>query len=140
MRWLSRLLDTCIVLPGGYRIGLDPIVGLIPGFGDFIGSLFSFWIIYDAARLGIAKRHLARMILNVLIETLAGSIPVLGDFFDAAWKANVKNMKIAELHYSAGTSPRPLSRMILFFFLIIAGCYTLIFVTLYLLIRLIFFK
>ncbi|MGV3774820.1 MAG: DUF4112 domain-containing protein, partial [Verrucomicrobiales bacterium] len=56
MRFLSRMLDNSILLPGGYRIGLDPIIGLIPGIGDVIATSFSLWLVYEAALMGIAKR------------------------------------------------------------------------------------
>src|SRR6478672_8887956 len=79
MRFLSRLLDNCILLPGGYRIGLDPIIGLLPAVGDFLTATLSVWLIYDAARLGISKRSLFKMGANVLFDSVAGSLPVLGD-------------------------------------------------------------
>src|SRR5688500_6453587 len=94
MRQLSRFLDTSILLPGGYRIGVDPLIGLVPGVGDVIASALSFWLIYDAARLGLSRLVLTRMVGNVLIESLVGTIPLLGDLFDAAWKANARNMRL----------------------------------------------
>jgi hypothetical protein len=106
MRALSRLLDNSILLPGGYRIGLDPIIGLLPGAGDFIAAALSIWIIYDAARLGVRKRVLGRMIGNVILESVVGSVPVLGDLFDAAWKANARNLKLVEVNFSPATQPR----------------------------------
>src|SRR5690606_12252594 len=92
MRALSRLLDNSIRLPGGYRIGACPLIGLIPAAGDLIASALSFWIIYDAALLGLPKRILLKMVGNVIVEAIVGSIPGLGDLFDAAWKANARNM------------------------------------------------
>ena len=88
MRALSRLLDTAITLPGGFRIGIDPIIGLVPGIGDLIASSLSVWLIYDAARMGISKVTLARMIGNVMMEAAIGAVPLLGDIIDAVWKAN----------------------------------------------------
>ena len=99
IRRFAQLLDRSIVLPGGYRIGIDPIIGLIPGFGDLIGTALSLYIVYEAARLGISKRILLRMSANVCIEMLVGEIPILGDIFDAVWKANVRNARFVELHY-----------------------------------------
>lgn len=93
---LSRLLDSAIPLPGGYRIGLDGIIGLVPGFGDIAGSLASSYIIIESARLGASTATLLRMVVNVLLESVIGLIPLLGDLFDFAWKANVKNMVLLE--------------------------------------------
>jgi hypothetical protein len=135
MRFLGRLLDNSILLPGGFRIGLDPIIGLLPGIGDLIGSLFSFWLIYEAARLGIKKRHLLRMVLNVIIETAAGSIPLLGDLFDAAWKANAKNVQITENNFHPGIRPRSLRKIIFAFAAILLGFYSLLALLFYLMVR-----
>ena len=112
MRNLTRLLDTAIGLPGGFRIGIDPIIGLVPGIGDVIATALSLWLIYDATRLGIPKRVLARMVLNVIIEAAVGAIPVLGDFIDAAWKANVRNMRLVEMAYKPTLQERPLWKLI----------------------------
>lgn len=100
LRFLANLLDTCIMLPGGYRIGLDPILGLIPGVGDLIGAGISLYIVREAAKLGIPKWVVLRMLANVGTEALIGFIPVLGDVFDAAFKANMRNLRLLELHYS----------------------------------------
>ena len=113
VRNLSRLLDTVFELPGGFRIGLDPIIGLVPGIGDLIGSVLSLWIIYDAARLGLAKRVLLRMGLNVAIEAIIGAVPVLGDLIDAAWKANVRNMRLVEAHYTPALRERSFRKLLL---------------------------
>jgi hypothetical protein len=118
IRFMSRLLDSSIVLPGGYRIGIDPIVGLIPGFGDFIGAALSFYLVYEAARLGLPKRVLLRMCGNVLIEVLVGEIPLLGDIFDAVWKANLRNARLVEMHYHPTQPERPLKRIFLKIFLL----------------------
>jgi hypothetical protein len=100
IRFLANLLDTCIVLPGGFRIGLDPILGLIPGVGDVLGAALSLYLVREASKLGIRKRILLRMVGNVAIEALLGLVPVVGDGFDAVWKANVRNLRLIELHYS----------------------------------------
>jgi hypothetical protein len=112
MRNLSRLLDTAIGLPGGFRIGIDPIIGLVPGIGDVIATALSLWLVYDATRLGIPKRVLARMILNIIIEAAIGAVPVLGDFIDAVWKANVRNMRLVEAAYRPMLPERPLWKLI----------------------------
>ena len=96
LRRLARLLDSAIPLPGGFRIGLDGILGLIPGVGDALGASLSTYIVVQAARLGASPMQLLRMMMNVLLETLMGTIPVLGDLFDFAWKANERNMALLE--------------------------------------------
>lgn len=104
IRFLANLLDTCFVLPGGYRIGIDPILGLIPGVGDIIGAALSLYLVREASRLGISKWIVFRMVGNVGVEALIGCVPVLGDLFDAAFKANIRNLRLLELHYSPGSS------------------------------------
>ena len=94
LRSLAWLLDNSIPLPGGYRIGLDPIIGLVPGLGDAIGALFSAFIINEARSLGAPRSILLRMIGNVAIETVVGAIPFAGDMFDAAFKANTRNLAL----------------------------------------------
>lgn len=97
LRQLSRLLDNVITVPGSnVGIGLDPIIGLIPIGGDFLGVMLSCYIVLEAARLGVPQATLGRMVLNIVIDSLVGSIPILGDFFDVAWMANVKNIKLLE--------------------------------------------
>ncbi len=102
IRFLANLLDTCITLPGGYRIGLDPILGLVPAVGDLIGAALSLYLVRESAKLGIPKWIVIRMIANVGLEALIGVVPVLGDIFDAAFKANIRNLRLLELHYSPG--------------------------------------
>ena len=95
---LSRLMDSSIRLPGGYRIGWDGVIGLIPGIGDLVGLGVSAWIVLGAARLGVSKATLARMAGNVALETVIGSVPLIGDLFDMAFKANMRNMRLLERH------------------------------------------
>jgi|GraSoiStandDraft_24_1057298.scaffolds.fasta_scaffold586009_1 hypothetical protein len=106
MRFLSKLLDNAILLPGGFRIGLDPLIGLIPAVGDVITSALSLWIVWEGTLLGLPMHVIARMLLNVFVDAMAGSLPVLGDLFDAAWKANAMNMRLAEKYYSPAAKPR----------------------------------
>jgi hypothetical protein len=92
---LSRLLDTMFVVPGtNIRFGLDAIIGLVPGIGDMITTAMSSWLIYEAHRLGISRWALARMIGNVAVDGVIGSIPIVGDAFDVAFRANRRNMRI----------------------------------------------
>ncbi|MFN6463974.1 MAG: DUF4112 domain-containing protein [Nostoc sp. DedVER02] len=97
LRQLSRLLDNIITIPGTkIGFGVDPILGLIPIGGDFLGVMFSSYIILEAARLGVSRATLAKMVFNVILDGLVGTVPVLGDFFDFAWKANTNNIKLLE--------------------------------------------
>ena len=97
LRRLSHLLDNAFLIPIiNYRVGLDAIVGLIPGVGDALMLLPSSYIIWEAYRLGTPKRTLLRMVYNVGLEALLGSVPILGDLFDATWKANARNLYLLE--------------------------------------------
>src|SRR5688500_15915374 len=80
---LAWLLDNSIPLPGGFRIGVDALLGLIPGIGDAMGALISAYIVNEARSMGASRSVLLRMMGNVLIETAIGSIPFAGDVFDA---------------------------------------------------------
>lgn len=95
---LARILDNAVRLPGGYRVGLDGVIGLIPGIGDLAGAALSSYIVAEARRLAAPKTVLLRMILNVFIETSIGAIPIIGDLFDFAWKANYRNVRLLEEH------------------------------------------
>ena len=99
MRQLSKLLDGAIVIPGTkQRIGLDPILGLIPGGGDTVSAALSGYIIIEAARMGLPREALMQMVLNLVIDTVVGSVPIVGDIFDVVSKANLRNMQIVESH------------------------------------------
>ena len=91
---LAWLMDRSIELPGGYRIGVDPIIGLIPGVGDMIGTAISAAIVFQAHRAGIPKATLMRMVANVGIDAALGAIPFIGDVFDFVFKANAKNLDL----------------------------------------------
>lgn len=94
---ISRLLDKVIAVPGTpIAVGLDPLIGFIPIGGDVLGLLLSSYIISEASRLGVPKGILGRMLLNVIIDSLVGSIPILGDLFDFAWTANEYNLRLLE--------------------------------------------
>ncbi|MBC6434524.1 DUF4112 domain-containing protein [Nostoc sp. HG1] len=99
IRKLSRLMDTSIRIPlTGFRIGIDPIIGLVPGAGDLISTAFSAYIIFLATRFGIPRQDLAKMIFNVGLETVVGTVPLVGDLFDAFYKSNIRNLAILEQH------------------------------------------
>jgi hypothetical protein len=118
LRSLAWLLDRSIPL-GRWRIGLDPIIGLLPGAGDWIGAVLSLYVLYEGARLGVPAGVLGRMGGNILVETIFGSIPVLGDLFDFAWQANTKNLALVEQHYRPTLEPRSAAKMWLIFGIIV---------------------
>jgi hypothetical protein len=92
---LAWLLDSSIPIPGTrFSIGLDALIGLVPSLGDLIGVALSTYIVGEAARLGASRSVLARMVFNVAVEGLAGLVPLAGDVFDAAWKANQRNVRL----------------------------------------------
>lgn len=94
---VAWLLDSSIRLPIlGYRIGLDPLIGLIPGIGDAVGALLSGYILVEAIRLKASRVVLLKMVINVVVEVIVGALPLVGDVFDAAWKANERNMQLLE--------------------------------------------
>jgi hypothetical protein len=95
LRWLAWAMDCAYVVPGTrWRFGWDAIIGVMPGAGDLVGTAVSAYIIYEAARLGASRWTLARMVLNVAVDAAVGAVPILGDLFDAAWKANVMNLRL----------------------------------------------
>ncbi len=116
-RALATLLDSSILIPGtARRIGLDPIIGLIPFVGDFAGALLSSYIVLAAAFAGASVFTLIRMIVNIGIDTLVGSIPLFGDIFDAAWKSNAMNIALFERHVATyggeGRTAKSVPRML----------------------------
>jgi hypothetical protein len=111
LRRLGYLLDNSIPIPGtGFRIGLESIIGLVPGLGDLVGGGFSAWIILQAARLGAPPSLVARMGWNLLVDTAVGAIPLLGDLFDAGYKANMRNLALLEQHVHGPAASRRASR------------------------------
>jgi len=100
MRRIAWLVDSVFVLPGTrFRFGLNSLIGLAPGGGDAVLGLISLYIVYEAHRLGVPRAKIAQMIGNVVLEVAAGSVPILGDLFDVALKANMRNIRIVEEHF-----------------------------------------
>lgn len=95
---LARWLDYAFALPGGFRYGLSGFIGLIPGIGDLLDALFSLYIVVRAVQLGIPRITVARMVLNVGIESLLGAAPFLGAVFDTVFKANRRNYQLLRSH------------------------------------------
>ena len=95
LRKFTRLLDNAIA-------------------GDFIGTVLSAYIVIEAARLGVPRDTLGKMVSNILLESVVGAIPVLGDWFDFAWKANVKNLELIETHLGVTNTSKPANRWLMF--------------------------
>lgn len=97
LRRFSYLLDSAIRIPGTpYRIGIDPLLDILPIGGDFIGAALSIYIVFEAARMGVSRPILVQMVSNILLDTVIGTVPVLGTVADAVWKANGKNLDLLE--------------------------------------------
>jgi hypothetical protein len=98
-RALARALDAAVRIPGTpIRIGLDAILGLIPGGGDIAGAALSGYIVLLATRRGVPPEVIWRMLGNVAVDTVIGSVPVIGDLFDVGYKSNIKNVELLERH------------------------------------------
>jgi hypothetical protein len=107
LRDLARVLDEAIRIPGtNIRIGLDALLGLIPGGGDVAGGLFSGLIILQAARAGAPPAVLGRMLANVTVDVVLGAIPLIGDVFDVAWRANTRNVRLLDSWRERPTSTK----------------------------------
>ena len=92
-------LDAGFRIPGtSLRFGLDPILGLIPGFGDAAGAVLAAWILVEAVRLGASRATVLRIAGNVALDAGLGAVPLIGDIFDFAWKANLRNVALLERH------------------------------------------
>ena len=99
LRRISQLLDSAFELPGtSYRIGLDPVIGLVPWVGDLVSPLFTIALLWQAREMALPRVVQLRMVINVAIDALIGAVPVAGDLFDFAWKANNMNMALLERH------------------------------------------
>jgi hypothetical protein len=107
MRRFAYYLDEAFTIPGtSFKIGLDALLGLIPGIGDVIGGVLSTWIVIGALRHRVPARIIIRMILNIGIDLLFGAVPVAGDVFDFLYEENVKNMRLLEKHRDRRRPPR----------------------------------
>lgn len=111
---LANLLDNAVLIPGTrFRIGLDPLVGLVPGLGDALGALASCWILIEAARFGVPGALLLRMLYNIAIDTAVGTVPGAGDLFDFVWKSDVKNVRLLRRHLEQPEAVHRASRLLL---------------------------
>jgi Domain of unknown function (DUF4112) len=109
LRALAFLLDDRFAIPGTrYRIGLDGLLGLVPGIGDAVTTVLALYIVFEARRLGVPLGKLGRMGINVGLDAVLGAVPVVGDLFDVAWKANRRNLALLLDHLeAAGGTRRP---------------------------------
>lgn len=108
---LARLLDAAFEIPfTRFRVGLDAVVGLVPGWGDVLSGLASGYIVIEAWRLGVSASTLLRMLGNIALDVLLGSVPALGDLFDVGWRANIRNVALLEQHLAHPSETRRASR------------------------------
>jgi hypothetical protein len=125
-RALAHLLDDLLPIPGTrLRIGLDPILGLVPGLGDWISWVLSGHLLWCAWRLGVSASTLARMTGHVAVDALFGLVPLLGDLFDVVWRANDRNLRLLERHVADPARLRRESRALSTLVLVGAGGLTL---------------
>ncbi len=110
LQWIARWMDSLVEIPGlRTRVGLDSILGLVPGLGDFGATLISLYILQAASRQGVSRLTMTRMGFNILLDLGLGSIPVVGDVFDVYWKANLRNVALLENHLQ--TNPKAAQRL-----------------------------
>ena len=104
---LANLLDTAFIVPGtNIRFGADALIGLVPGIGDVVTTLISLYIVAEARALGAPRRVIARMLANVALDGVVGAVPIAGDLFDVAWRANRRNVALLRAHFERRGGPR----------------------------------
>ncbi|MGH7721090.1 MAG: DUF4112 domain-containing protein [Gemmatimonadaceae bacterium] len=119
-RAAARLLDEAIRIPGtNVRVGLDPILGIIPGLGDVLGGAMSGYLILLASRHGAPRSVLLRMLGNVLVDSVAGAVPLLGDLFDVGWKSNTRNLALLDRYLEQPQKVRTSSRALVALILLV---------------------
>jgi hypothetical protein len=102
---VATLLDDAVTIPGiNVKVGLDPLVGLLPVSGDVAAAVCSLYIVAEAVRSGVSRGVVARMLLNIALDFAVGSVPVVGDVFDVFWKANRRNVDLFERALDAAGS------------------------------------
>jgi hypothetical protein len=96
---VSRVMDELVAVPGtSIRVGLDPVVGLVPVVGDAISAVVGFWLIAEATRFGVPRLVVGRMIVNTVVDLAVGAIPLLGDLFDVVSRSNSRNLALFRRH------------------------------------------
>jgi hypothetical protein len=114
LRRLAWILDDLVRVPGtSRRFGLDPVLGLLPGGGDVVGGALSAWVVIAAARLGAPSSVILRMGWNIVVDTVLGAVPLVGDLFDASWKANRRNVALLERYVEQPGAATRSSRLVL---------------------------
>lgn len=97
VRQIAWLMDSAISIPGTrFKVGLDALIGLVPGFGDAVGMLVGSYLVMIGARAGVPRAVLLRMVANVGVDAAVGAVPLVGDVLDVAWRANAKNARLLE--------------------------------------------
>ena len=95
LAFVSRLLDELVTVPGTrHRIGVEPVIGLIPGAGDVVSAAIGVWLIVEASRFHLPPSVIGRMVLNTLVDLVVGIVPLLGDLFDFVFKSNTRNLDL----------------------------------------------
>ncbi|WP_424014644.1 DUF4112 domain-containing protein [Halorubrum xinjiangense] len=95
VQFVAYVLDEGVRVPGiGYRIGIDPLLGILPGAGDVLTGGISLYVVVEAARLGVSYTTLLKMIANISVDVVVGTVPLVGDLFDVVWKANTRNFEL----------------------------------------------
>ncbi len=113
---LAVLLDSAFRFPGTrIRFGLDPLIGLVPGVGDALGALIGAWIVIEGVRLGVSTATGLRMVLNLGVDALLGTVPILGDLFDVFDQADLRNVALIRRHLDHPDRTRRESRLLLLF-------------------------
>lgn len=103
---ISNVLDDLVPIPGtNQRIGLDPVIGLVPWIGDLVSAGVGLWLIAEAARFRIPTVVLVRMVLNTLVDLAAGAIPIIGDLFDVVSRSNSRNLELFRRHATDPGAP-----------------------------------
>jgi hypothetical protein len=114
LRRISDLWDRAFGIPGTkWRVGLESLVGLLPVGGDVVGLGISIYILWQVVQFNLPKTILVRMVINIAIDALVGSVPILGDLFDVTWKANTKNVNLLESHLQQPSQSRQADRRFL---------------------------
>ena len=104
---LANLFDAAFVIPGTQiRLGLDALIGLVPGIGDAITTMMSLYIVNEARALGAPRLLVARMVANVALDGVVGAVPLVGDVFDVAWRANRRNIALLRDYLDKTEGPR----------------------------------